>query len=112
MNMRPLILLTSLLVLATSAYALDDIISVHAIKKELQKENQYLNPEYLVILPKSDPGQKLLLMIYLHGGGRRGSDLAKVESRPCVFGADLNGCDARFRVEPTQVFPQPKRNHE
>lgn len=105
-KIKSVIFILSCLVVATSASALDDMISVHTLDEKLLEENQWLNPEYLVILPENESDKPLPLFIYLHGGGRRGSDLSKVEYRAIRL---WNGLE-QFAKEPCiVVVPQCRK---
>ena len=77
-----LLLLTTLLALATPAVAEDEVPAVRTIAPELQSKIQFLNPEYLVYLPAGDTNSKLPLVIFLHGAGGVGDDISKVKGKP------------------------------
>ncbi|MDH3583032.1 MAG: alpha/beta fold hydrolase, partial [Phycisphaerae bacterium] len=79
--MKPTCILALSLACAFPAYALVDAPAVHSIDQKLQEKLKFLNPEYLVLSPNADPGTKLPLLIYLHGAGGRGKDIAKVRGQ-------------------------------
>jgi len=55
---------------------------VHKLDNNRQKQTKFLNPEYLVFLPeKMGDGQKVPLLIYLHGAGGRGNEIRKIRGQ-------------------------------
>ena len=82
--MKHILLLTTLVALATPVVAEDEVPAVRTIAPELQSKIQFLNPEYLVYRPAGDTNAKLPLVIFLHGAGGVGDDIqqAKVKGKP------------------------------
>lgn len=82
--MKHLLLLTSLLILATPVMAEEEAPVVGTIAPALQSRIQFLNPKYLVYAPDVKTNAKLPLLIFLHGAGGVGDDVqqAKVKGKP------------------------------
>ncbi len=79
--MKTVISIAFFLVWGFSSRALGDVPVVHTIDRKLQEGIKFLNPEYLVLSPNDNSGAKLPMLIYLHGSGGRGDDIAKVNSQ-------------------------------
>jgi predicted peptidase len=54
---------------------------VKSLDKGLQSRTRFLNPDYLVFMPKGSPDSKVPLLIYLHGAGGVGSQIRRIESQ-------------------------------
>lgn len=64
-----------------------DVSAVRTIPAERCSGIQFLNPEYLVFLPREHDGSKLPLVIFLHGAGGVGDDITqpKVRGKPTAI---------------------------
>jgi len=58
--------------------------AVNTIAPALQPKTKSLNPEYLVFMPEVQEGQKLPLLIFLHGGGGRGNDIHRIKKKSAM----------------------------
>ena len=79
--MRTTILLVSLLAHICASIGQGDVPVVRTLDQELQEKSSFLHTEYLVFLPKDLSDTKLPLLIYLHGAGGRGNNIAKVRGQ-------------------------------
>ena len=60
----------------------DEVPSIAKISPQRQAKIRFLNPDYLVFKPKVvAQGQKLPVVIYLHGAGGRGTDIKKIKGQ-------------------------------
>jgi len=82
---------------------------VHTLDKAREAKTRSLNPEYLVFAPKTKSSQDLPLLIYLHGGGGKGTDVRRIESqtRALRMGIDRFGKGPCIVVAP-QTLKQTK----
>lgn len=80
--MKAVILLLSILVLPTALLAQRDAPAVRTLPHDLQKQVQFLNPEYLVYAPSGPSNDKLPLLIFLHGAGGVGQDIQQIKGVP------------------------------
>ena len=99
MPLKLILLLTTLLALATPAVAEDEVPVVRTIAPELQSKIQFLNPEYLVYLPAGDTNSKLPLLIFLHGAGGVGDDINQIKGKPSEIWEGIQ----KFNKEPCIV---------
>ena len=69
---------------AAHAQSLDP--EVETLSEDLQEQITFLNPQYLVFIPKeTEPKQKIPLVIYLHGAGGVGDNAEKNTGRARVL---------------------------
>lgn len=79
--MRDLIRCVVLLALAAPLGALGDAPVVETLPAPLRAKVRFLNPEYLLYAPASS-GERLPLLIFLHGAGGVGRDVRRISDRP------------------------------
>jgi predicted peptidase len=58
---------------------------VRTLNEALPSKTLFLNPDYLVFMPKVEPDVNIPLLIYLHGGGGVGNQIRKIQMQPVAL---------------------------
>ena len=83
--MRTVTPLLALLLLATALHAKPFTRTVHTLPQDLHEQTISLNKDYLVFSSEGlDETAKHPLVIFLHGGGGKGTNIAKKKSIPAI----------------------------
>ena len=96
----------SLLLLAGSGLAQDQVPRVAKLSDALAQEAKSLNPEYLLFSPKDVPRSKIPLLIYLHGAGGVGDNIQKLRGQASQV---WRGIDKHRKGPCFVVAPQAQR---
>ena len=81
--MKSILALLCLLTFPAAALAQSLDPAVETVSEELQQKTTYLNPEYLAFPPAElEAGQKIPLVVYLHGAGGVGDAIKKIQGQP------------------------------
>ena len=76
------VVLFLLLVLCSSVWAQPPRPKISKLPSKLEKETNFLNPEFLVYSLHSSNAKNVPLVIYLHGAGGVGEDINRIKGQP------------------------------